>query len=218
MDSGNHVDDKSTLVQAMAWCCRATSHYLNQCWPRSLTPYGAISHTDMIKKIEEQAQKPVACTMCMTLVIARNLSCLCKHICIHIHLWPLQQLPIIIYSWITYFNVIIIIILRPFLCAANIGFLGKKQYLRFYNFSPPWGVPESITFIILACICYHGTHLCQMYSDSRLGYSAGVLHAWQLLGLVFVSWVSHFSHSFWKTNKGSFNGPTLFQIYTLYSG
>ena len=24
----------------MAWCCQATSHYLSQCWPRSLSPYG----------------------------------------------------------------------------------------------------------------------------------------------------------------------------------
>ena len=24
----------------MAWCRQATSHYLNQCWPRSLPPYG----------------------------------------------------------------------------------------------------------------------------------------------------------------------------------
>ena len=23
----------------MAWCCQATSHYLSQCWPRSLSPY-----------------------------------------------------------------------------------------------------------------------------------------------------------------------------------
>ena len=29
---------KSTLVQVMAWC-QATSHYLSQCWPRSLSPY-----------------------------------------------------------------------------------------------------------------------------------------------------------------------------------
>ena len=35
-------DDKSTLVQVMAWCRQATSHYLNQCWPRSQTPYGII--------------------------------------------------------------------------------------------------------------------------------------------------------------------------------
>ena len=35
-------DDKSTLVQEMAWCCQATSHYLSQCWPRSLLPYGVI--------------------------------------------------------------------------------------------------------------------------------------------------------------------------------
>ena len=34
--------DKSTLVQVMAWCRQATSHYLNQCWPTSLPPYGVI--------------------------------------------------------------------------------------------------------------------------------------------------------------------------------
>ena len=34
------TDDKSTLVQVMAWCRQATSHYLNQCWPRSPMPYG----------------------------------------------------------------------------------------------------------------------------------------------------------------------------------
>ena len=26
-------NDKSTLVQVMAWCRQATSHYLSQCWP-----------------------------------------------------------------------------------------------------------------------------------------------------------------------------------------
>ena len=34
------IDDKSTLVQVMAWCRQATSHYLNQCWPSSVLPYG----------------------------------------------------------------------------------------------------------------------------------------------------------------------------------
>ena len=34
------TDGKSTLVQVMAWCRQATSHYLSQCWPRSLMPYG----------------------------------------------------------------------------------------------------------------------------------------------------------------------------------
>ena len=24
----------------MAWCCQATSHYLNQCWSTCLSPYG----------------------------------------------------------------------------------------------------------------------------------------------------------------------------------
>ena len=38
--SVDFADDQATLVQVMAWCRQATSHYLNQCWPRSLSPYG----------------------------------------------------------------------------------------------------------------------------------------------------------------------------------
>ena len=34
------TDDKSTLVQVMAWCRQASSHYLSQCWPRSMLPNG----------------------------------------------------------------------------------------------------------------------------------------------------------------------------------
>ena len=32
--------DGSTLVQVMAWCRRVTSHYLNWCWLRFMTPHG----------------------------------------------------------------------------------------------------------------------------------------------------------------------------------
>ena len=35
------IDDKTMLVQVMAWCCQATSHLLKQYWPRS-TGYGVI--------------------------------------------------------------------------------------------------------------------------------------------------------------------------------
>ena len=31
---------ESTLIQVMAWCRQATSHYLNQCCPSSVMPYG----------------------------------------------------------------------------------------------------------------------------------------------------------------------------------
>ena len=34
------TDDKSTLVQVMAWWRQAASHYLIQCWPRFMLPYG----------------------------------------------------------------------------------------------------------------------------------------------------------------------------------
>ena len=35
------LTDKLTLVQVMAWCCQtAQSHYLSQCWPIFMSPYG----------------------------------------------------------------------------------------------------------------------------------------------------------------------------------
>ena len=34
------TDDNSTLVQAMAWCRQAASHYMSQCWSRSMSPNG----------------------------------------------------------------------------------------------------------------------------------------------------------------------------------
>ena len=36
------TDDKSRFVQLMVWCRQATSHYLNQCWLSSLSPYGVV--------------------------------------------------------------------------------------------------------------------------------------------------------------------------------
>ena len=44
------TDDKSTLFQAMAWCRQATSHYLNQCWPRSMSPYG-VTRPQWVKRV-----------------------------------------------------------------------------------------------------------------------------------------------------------------------
>ena len=42
------TDDKSTLVQVMAWCRQATSHYLSQWWPKSLSPYGVTRLIDYV--------------------------------------------------------------------------------------------------------------------------------------------------------------------------
>ena len=35
----NLTDQKLTLVPIMAWCHQATSHYMGQCWPRSMLSY-----------------------------------------------------------------------------------------------------------------------------------------------------------------------------------
>ena len=43
------TDERSTLVQVMAWCHQAASHCLSQWWPRSLSPYG-ITRPQWVKK------------------------------------------------------------------------------------------------------------------------------------------------------------------------
>ena len=45
----DHTYDQSTLVQVMAWCHQATSHYLSQCWPRFLSPYG-VTKPERVKR------------------------------------------------------------------------------------------------------------------------------------------------------------------------
>ena len=47
------TDDQSTLVQAMAWCRQATSHYLGLCWPKSLSPYGVTRPQRVLKRVSE---------------------------------------------------------------------------------------------------------------------------------------------------------------------
>ena len=39
------VNDKPTMVHIIAWCCNATSHYLNQCWQITGKPYSVIIRT-----------------------------------------------------------------------------------------------------------------------------------------------------------------------------
>ena len=51
------IDDKSTLVQVMAWCHQTTSHYLSQCWLRSLSPYG-IARPQWVNTRRAGGQRP----------------------------------------------------------------------------------------------------------------------------------------------------------------
>ena len=45
------TDDKSALVQAMAWCSQATNHYLSQRWPRSMALQG---HNEFYRIIHDE--------------------------------------------------------------------------------------------------------------------------------------------------------------------
>ena len=42
----------------MAWCRQATRHYLNQCWPRSLPPYG-VTRPQWVKTVKEASGRAV---------------------------------------------------------------------------------------------------------------------------------------------------------------
>ena len=74
------TDDQSTLVKVMAWCHQATSHYLSQCWPRSLAPYG-ITRPQWVKPVDTKPQqnttkcelwtKFLQCTMFKMIIISK---------------------------------------------------------------------------------------------------------------------------------------------------
>ena len=50
------TDDKSTLIQVMAWCRQARNHYLSQCWPRSMSPNG-VTRPQWVKNIMHRRRK-----------------------------------------------------------------------------------------------------------------------------------------------------------------
>ena len=51
----NLTDDESTSVQVMALCHQVPSHYMSQCWPRSMSLYG-ISRPQCVKVITDYLQ------------------------------------------------------------------------------------------------------------------------------------------------------------------
>ena len=46
VNASEHIDDRSTMVQVMAWYRQATSH-LSQCWPRSMSPYASQGYNEL---------------------------------------------------------------------------------------------------------------------------------------------------------------------------
>ena len=47
----NIFDDRSILIQVVAWCRQAASHYLIQCWPLSTLWYGSPGHNELITPV-----------------------------------------------------------------------------------------------------------------------------------------------------------------------
>ena len=43
----NPADDKTALIQVMAWCRQATSHYLIQCWSISMSYMASLGHNEL---------------------------------------------------------------------------------------------------------------------------------------------------------------------------
>ena len=65
------ADDKSTLVQVMACCHQATSHYPRQCWPSFMLPYG-ITRPQWVKKRKMLIYKWACIITCMWLFILQH--------------------------------------------------------------------------------------------------------------------------------------------------
>ena len=56
--------DQSIWVQLMAWCRRATSHYLSQCWPRSMSPHD-VTRPQWIEVLNTSSANKLANLICL---------------------------------------------------------------------------------------------------------------------------------------------------------
>ena len=74
----------ATLVQAMAWCHLATSHYLSQCCHSCMLTYGITKHSELIVSIYSY-QTCYWCNLhCMSKtnksgLVSNNVCCPCGH-------------------------------------------------------------------------------------------------------------------------------------------
>ena len=48
MNARDLIDDESTMIQVMAWCCQATSQCLYQCYPDLCHYMGSLGHDKLI--------------------------------------------------------------------------------------------------------------------------------------------------------------------------
>ena len=77
------INDQSTLVQVMVWCRQATSHYLSQCWPRSMSPYN-VTRPQWVKILLETLRKICLwCRYVVILVLSNLQSSLCLQMAWH---------------------------------------------------------------------------------------------------------------------------------------
>ena len=90
------TDDKSTLVQVMAWCRQATSHYLNQCWPRSQKPYGVtrLQWVNTLRPRQNGYQFPDDTFKCIFL--NENIQILVKIALKFIPKYPINNIPTLV--------------------------------------------------------------------------------------------------------------------------
>ena len=77
-----------TLVQAMAWYRQAKSHYLNQCWPRIMSPY-VVTRPQRVKLFLNSRPRPRGQTLgCLSWdLFGRDISR--AHCALLTHLGPL---------------------------------------------------------------------------------------------------------------------------------
>ena len=73
------IDDKSTLFQVMAWCHQAPSHYLKQCWPSFVMPYGVI-RPQWVKSTLQQEKKHISHWYIRNISLMFKLLIACLHL------------------------------------------------------------------------------------------------------------------------------------------
>ena len=120
------------LVQVMAWCHQASSHYLSQCWPRSMSSYG-ITRTQWVNLLRSASSM-------VQIIFVHSL--VPNHYLTLVYLW-LKTLDIFLS------NFILKNALEKVLCKISQSFwTGANELIIFKYFRFQVCVPSSMPFLV----------------------------------------------------------------------
>ena len=171
--------EKSTLVQVMAWCRQATSHYLSQCWPMLVVTGWGISGEIALRWMSLDLTRDDKSTLVQVMAWCRQATSHYLSQC-----WPRSVLPYVVtrLQWVEYNRLAIQHSPTKHNTACNTKIKPASSRLN-KNFKQPmwpWLWPENSAQHFIGWIC-------AKYEANPSNRNGAKEHTWQKFWMTFLN-------------------------------